>query len=275
MTSRVRTANFVPEWFNLSKYGTASKLDAFGWHIQLALRAHLMEGLRLPENKRNDSWRKGIALVRRTPIVSPEELFDAGLVRNEFLGVRLTSARELYHTERKIPKEKRKQASLVFAEGLLDTDLLYAMRRDHAAYRWLDQPVNKVAGLVGLEANIRVNLLLPDKLILEQFGALLQQLRSGELGVGLQMPHLTRANFKNWAKFSVLPFLDLDIWAQETGASIPRKAMIDAIFEPLERSVETLRKTTEKLARELLTWPYQKTLAALAAQQTWKKNKAI
>ena len=50
--------------------------------------------------------------------------------------------------------------------------------------------------------------------------------------------------------------------------------MADAIFLPGEGGEEVVRKTTAKLARELLTLKHLETLAALAAQEIAERNPA-
>ena len=43
MTSRIKHVSELPEWFHLDKYKKAIKLDAAGWHAQLALRGKIAE----------------------------------------------------------------------------------------------------------------------------------------------------------------------------------------------------------------------------------------
>lgn len=83
-----------------------------------------------------------------------------------------------------------------------------------------------------------------------------------------------KPDFADWNRFGVLPYLDLRIWGQETGTRISNRVMADAIFLPGEGGEEVVRKTTAKLARELLTLKHLETLAALAAQEIAERNPA-
>lgn len=43
MRSRIKHVSDLPKWFNLDKYKKAKKLDAAGWHRQLAFRGKIVD----------------------------------------------------------------------------------------------------------------------------------------------------------------------------------------------------------------------------------------
>ena len=69
--------------------------------------------------------------------------------------------------------------------------------------------------------------------------------------------------FASWVKYNVLAFLDLQLWAQEAGVSIPYRVMADAIFQPWEMDAETIRKTVAPLAWSLIASPIDGGASAL------------
>lgn len=107
-----------------------------------------------------------------------------------------------------------------------------------------------------------------------QFERLLNDLRSTLRRKSIVTKNWRKPDFADWNRFGVLPYLDLRIWGQETGTRISNRVMADAIFLPGEGGEEVVRKTTAKLARELLTLKHLETLAALAAQEIAERNPA-
>ena len=75
-----------------------------------------------------------------------------------------------------------------------------------------------------------------------------------------------------WAKFGILPYLDLNAWAEIEGVKIPNRVMADAIFPVGEGGEEVVRKTTQKIAYEILTESHLNKLAALAAQEISERD---
>ena len=113
---------------------------------------------------------------------------------------------------------------------------------------------------------------LPDKVLIEQFKQMLESRRKPLLKVGISIENKLRPDFEGWAKFGVLPYLDLNTWAELEGLTIPNRVMADAIFPVGEGGEEVVRKTTEKIAKEILTKSHLNKLAALAAQEIAERN---
>lgn len=116
------------------------------------------------------------------------------------------------------------------------------------------------------------NTQLPDSLLIEQFRLTLQSLREPKnpggicFRVGARKPDLSRL-----VEYRVLPYLDLKIWENESGAHIPNRVVADAIFPDSERrGEEDVRKTISKFADEVLGWNNLASLGSLVAQEQAK-----
>lgn len=109
---------------------------------------------------------------------------------------------------------------------------------------------------------LEVDLNLPDYLLQQQFNALIKDKRAkhdNDIKSAKRRP-----DFDGWIKAGVLPYIDLNYWAKSQGVKITNRCMADAIFPHGEGGEEVVRKTTQKLAKDLLTGKYLLTLNALA-----------
>ena len=59
-----------------------------------------------------------------------------------------------------------------------------------------------------------------------------------------------RPAYKDWARYGLLPYLDLLTWAMETGNQIPHHVMAQAVG--YRKGGDSFRKTVPKLAGELM-----------------------
>jgi len=282
MTEIIKNVSNLPEWFNLAKYAAAESMDSAGWLEQLAMRKQLTS---LVGSPRWESWQPSptskigqqslqiLALIRETPIlnIAKNELLegyfydDSPLERIPSIGVHLTSVRNLYTTEGRIEKDKRDHARELFNDN---------NPYSYKGTNWIDEPVDGIADSGDFEVNIRVNMMLPDNLLVEHFKILLNELRGGSHPGVLLLKNTRQPNFDNWISCGVLPYMDLQIWQKEIGVKIPNRVMADAIFPVGEGGEEVVRKTTAKLADELLTTKYQHTLASLVALEIAERKTA-
>lgn len=97
-------------------------------------------------------------------------------------------------------------------------------------------------------------------------------IRSSLKEAGIYIDNKLRPDFVGWAKFGILPYLDLNAWAEIEGVKIPNRVMADAIFPVGEGGEEVVRKTTQKIAYEILTESHLNKLAALAAQEISERD---
>lgn len=283
MEKKVRRAIDLPSWFDLKKYSQAAPLDAGGWYEQLIVRkwlSKMMDWRDEDEKPLGDSDLEILSFVRSTPIVDVTAtlkmrvwFYDGVMheLRTEkpiySLGVRLSTVRDFYLFEQRIEPAKREYAHSFFAQWK-DRDWLNGS--DEVKFPctdWIDEPIDAISNASDSTLNMLVDLGLPDKVLIEQFKTLLQSLRKPRTQAGCDFAPTRRLNFSDWVRFGVLPFIDLKIWERETGSKIPNRVMADAIFPAGEGGEEVVRKTTSKIAKELLADESLKLLAAAAGQK--------
>ena len=276
----------LPAWFKLEKYDAAKTLDATGWYEQLMVRSNSKICFERDLNDGSEPSQqdlKALDLLRATPIINVNSdslikiLFGDGVLEElktgdplYSLGVHMTSVREHYRTEEDIENEKRTYARKFFAqfwgENWLTKDLEYKCKD------WIDQPIDNIRSSSDFNVNITIDMGLPDKVLIEQFRQLLKVLREPLQEVGFTIDNRLRPDFEGWAKFGVLPFLDLTLWAKIESVQIPSRVMADAIFPAGEGGEEVIRKTTKKIAEEVLSKGHLNKLAALAAYEIVERN---
>lgn len=291
MAQLIKHISNLPEWFVLQKYEAAKLLDTAGWYEQLSVRSDLIG---LVGSPRWESWQASappktglqtmaiLELIRASPIVdiAKDDLltayFGGGALyelkardpRYSF-GVHLTTVRNLYLTEYRIEQDKR-DYSRKFFSYIFGKDWIKPIPYKYKD--WIDEPVDGITDSGDFDVNIRVNMLLPDKVLVEQFKRVLNELRSPLQRVGLAIANTRKPDCADWVRFGVLPYLDLQMWQQETGVKIPNRVLADAIFPHGKGGEEVVRKTTAKLAEELLTRKHLETLAALAAHEIAERS---
>lgn len=281
MKKIIKHVSELPAWYDLSKYSCANSMCSGDWYQQLAMRKDLLS---LVGSQRWLSWKFGVQvqhaekayevleLLRSTPIIRIDgnQLLETyfypvavlKLDQYNFLtqsGVRFSSVRNIYNTESRITEQKQTYARKIFHQKNSHTLNMES---------WIDDPVdNATEGLDGWEINLRVNTLLPDEILLEQFKKLMRDFRDSSVLSGRSPKYL----YNNWISAGLLPFLDLQIWQKEMGVKIVKRVIADAIFKPGEGGEEIVRKTTEKYATEYLTSYFLTSLASHAAQEKAEK----
>lgn len=273
----------LPTWFKLEKYEAAKKLDAVGWYEQLLVRHAIKTFLK---SNISDVIKTQFQLLQKSPIVYIDEdcvfgqfflsdkLFELKTKKpNYSLGVHKLTVHELYLIENNIEEEKRTYARNYFRNRFnmflippLDYPVKYPFKP------WIDEPIDGIRRTLDNDVHVRVDLGLPDKVLIEQFKQMLESIRKPLLKVGVSVENKQRPDFEGWAKFGILPYVDLTIWAEIEGVTIPNRVMADAIFLVGEGGEEVVRKTTQKLAEEMLTESHLNKLAALAAYKIAERN---
>lgn len=297
---RIKNVSMLPKWFELAKYDATKELDAAGWYEQLHIRKSLQSLLagaqRRPAAQNALMLLAGREATRHSlkthilPLVFASPIVDVGsntLLHAYFcnlftlelrakkpvysLGVRQTTMNEFYLTEALIEREKRDYARAVtairFDEQRDPTKKLNIQKTS-----WMNEPVDDICELDTHEVNVRVNLQVPDKLLIDQFQDMLKAIRKRNVSSGITAEPTKKIDFDAWCTFAILPYLDLKIWADMESKQIPVRVMADAIFPPGEQGEDTVRKTTIPTAKALLTTKHLATLASAAAQEIAERN---
>lgn len=296
MAKSIKHTSELPKWFSLEKYDAAKSLDAAGWYEQLSARRDMITLIGSP---RWNNWKpdelpktaahliKVLELIRAKPILNIADntvlaaYFFSGAIRElkskdlrYSFGVHLTTVRNLYLTENSVEEDKRAYARGFF-EQIFSDDFSNFEKPLNLKYKyedWIDESVDGIVKNISFNLNVTVNMLLPDKVLIEQFKQLLQKNRDSLTRVGCVIENTEKPNFSAWCEHGVLPYLDLQMWQRETGLKIPNRVMADAIFPPGEGGEEKIRKTTKELAVNLLARNHLETLAALAAHEIAERN---
>jgi hypothetical protein len=247
MAKRIKHVSELPAWFKLEKYDFTKNLDAQGWYEQLSMRGICL--YRLIEHL-NDKTQP------------PKELKSA-----------IQALRENPNTN--IHSDKRLEDYFPYGSNLLHL---------------LDPQTNtdKLLGITPITTNnpfynsyqakedtnkdtIKINLSLPDSLLIENFKRYLSAQRK------IKEPaskHFRESDFSHWSKLGVLPYLDLIILEYETNSRISNRILADALYPSGEKGEETIRKTTSPLSNQLISFFTLHQLAAQAALKILEKNES-
>ena len=284
----IKNVRDLPSWFVLTKYDGTKTLDAAGWYEQLKVRSEILWYLIYERETESELYETALNKIYETPIVDVMSNFELNLLFadgniNEFrsksirysLGVQMTTVRQHYQTEHNIEIEKRNYARDFFKDVFeFDADDMLADLELRYPYQdWLDEPIdNNQSEPHNYFVNIRVNMALPYKVLINQFESLIAGLSSELDERGVSIRSKIRLDFESWNKFAILPYLDLLIWSMSEGKKIPNRVVADAIFRLGEGGEEVVRKTTQKLASLVLTDSHLQFLASIAAQEIVERN---
>ncbi len=271
MTQRIKNKSELPEWFSMEKSDPAKNLDAAGWYVQLYIRARcftfLSDGRIIP----------GILnLIRAAPIIDVTEnndlsfhyrrgmFYEEPIIEQSKHGVHSLTVHELYMAAINMEKSKSIQAKAHFERilGIPPENPGAPPLINREVITVLQEPVHHVLRKPLDQALIGVNLLLPDRELVEQFEAYLPVLRK-ECDAPIFSEKWHQPDFAEWARLGVLPYLDLMLWKQESEVTIPYRVMEEAIFPSSDGSEDRIRKTTAPKAKELIS---KKSLALLRVQ---------
>ena len=280
MTRIVKHWSQLPSWFSLQNYQEQEDLTLAGWLRQLSIRAELMTAHRLHTEHQLDL----LDFLRSQPIISADAADDFlcpwhdrlhAQLEDEPLGeapVRPMVLSDLLRIENAIGEghlaHARDLVRRLFWGGGLDVlDTSVAVQAMHERHQ-LDQPVDDFASQREMTSSVVVNLALPDAVLVQAFRDQLLSLR--EQASRRQqgpVPSNARVSPEEWVRVGLLPYIDLQLWAKETNQRITNRALADAIFPPGEGGEEVVRKTTSKVAAELMTDAFLHRLLAAAVAE--------
>lgn len=285
---KIKKLENLPAWFNLKKYQSAQNLDAAGWLEQLSVRQNLIcLKTGFPNDEHVSAFQSAVLEeFFKAPIVdlvSNERMyitFSGGRLwalnnyfRKYLLGVHQLTVRELLNLEGNVDANKLEYALNWKAKVDEPLDLFGEARSHNYPYQdWIDEPVDNIANGISHELTIRVNLHVPDKILIDQFKTFLLAKRRLSQVVGVDIEAKLKPDYEGWVRFGVLPYLDLNIWAKLIGCNIPNRVMADAIFPTGEGGEEVVRKTTKKIADDILKDSQLDLLASLAANELRNKT---
>ncbi len=251
--AKIDCVEYLPEWFNLQKYRGCESFGAVDWYNCLAVRQGALCVLR--------------ALIKHgfsvEDFYSPEDFRPHELMRSDPLNWR--SVRAIHWGEKKAgsilpdtPVRPLEFVDLLFQRSS-DWEDEYEGRPNSRAELWslfdnhdwltvmnnLDgMPVGAVDGCL---ETIKVNMEATDAVLIDAFTAWLKDAREKQSN---NTSKRERPAYQDWERYGLLPYLDLLIWAKETGNHIPHHVMAQAVG--YSRGGDSFRKTVQKLACELM-----------------------
>lgn len=158
---------------------------------------------------------------------------------------------DLYRAERKMNQKDRANSRKAY-DRHFNRDWQAPLDRSLRFPSILDTPLDCLPGAgQSQEAHLRIDLRLPHELRVQQVEQVLAVLQAQ---LPENAPIVRELDFPKWIEFGVLPYLDLLVWQHQTGVRLSYAAMAELLFQSdLKKGEETVRKTTARLANELVT----------------------
>ena len=243
--TKVDHVSDLPEWFDLEHYQGAESFGAVEWYWQIAQRHFLFALLDyLPDegvffDKARKAFSRSIPHVRGVSVERaqiPGFFGESGIHQVLLDSGHSVRSLELSHL--------RGHASLPGGESLHNLELADTSTGDGPLFLSdvLSYPDARYAAL-------RVDLGAPDSVILESFKVWLSEVRT--IKGRYRDKEFYRPKYRQWARYGILPYLDLIIWEKETGVRIPDRVMAAAISR-YDAGESNLRKTVKPLALALM-----------------------
>jgi hypothetical protein len=303
--AKIERAQDLPEWFDLEKYSGCKSFGATEWFEQLVCRKHLLRGnpeypdrqivtrpifkeityknehgeviengalmlsdhVAMNQSEAMSQWRerigKDIHSLRAAPLAAQLWLSDA--LKDPMPTVASMTIADLRdvvrHSALKVGFSKT--PSLQNHIHNSDFDNLPESVKCEEIYlrRFALERSNRAAILVNLDTS-NADLKLA-------FSAWLKEARADQQSAAKR----NKPSYNRWARYGLLPYLDLRIWEMETGNEIPDRVVCRAISDVKNSDAgeENIRKTLTPLAAELMR--DLSALQALAAIETSGKSK--
>ena len=239
-----------PCWFSLADYAESASLDIGDWLLNLTFRSWLDES----QNDRAEAeLRKlGPVLRREDPKhhfalqdflrhweSSPQDVWDALMQGSVRSGIEPLTVAGLYVFEQRLPEPLRAYGAAFkpSLNGLDRAPRAFDGRLDHA------YPVQMTQRFV------RVNLSLPDDVLLADLAAFLKSERDDLAKLGRDFPYQEAAAIETKAhklrtldEIGLLPFLDLDRWQRSQGLELGFAAVRGMFTKDRSRDAELRRR---------------------------------
>lgn len=250
----------LPKWYNLEKYLGCESFGAYEWYLQLLERQSHFEAcicLTNPDSteKYCYSWyEEAIEVFRESPLQIPQSLLDIEVKRQPIRSLRafdlhLTAIEEMHIQGFDTPDD-------------VDYNILF---KDS----WQTEIEVLATGSPSFQPAIVVDLRANDSTLKAAFAVWLTETRKRFPD---ESPSRSKPNWQRWARYGLLPYIDLWIWSMETETHIPDRVMSSAISR-YDAGEANLRKTIAPLANELMSdLSALQSLVALHAAQEVSAN---
>jgi len=233
---KTKKVGTTPDWFVLEKYQECSSFKAIDWLANLLQRQSVFEHLarsemdsasQLTKEIRNDP--SGSYFLCDTPDSPVQPLTFDKIVMAAFFA-KLGDI---------IPSMKETAEKWAQFRNAISTNALIDPMTNSNSFSPID--LNR-----SNELPIIVDLSINDSMLIEAFSVWLKDVRA-QKGISASRE---RPAYKNWARYGLLPYLDLLIWSQENNYQIPHNIMREKIGYRLDN--DAFRKTVPPLAKSLM-----------------------
>lgn len=265
MVAKIDRVEDLPEWFDLEKYRGCESFSAADWFEQVNRRYELLElhpsrvALVRPECSKDwhafvlDFWkiamREGAQHVREAPLDSPSKgKIGKWMACPDSQPVKQVRAIDLmFQLTRDLDAERNGKAPLGISErwrAITGECSLFSFR----SFAEAPLSVNFYRGAPEMPI-LQVDLGAPDQLLKDAFALWLREARARQKA---DIARRSRPLYARWARYGLLPYLDLLIWSMETDTHIPDRVMSAAISRH-DAGEANLRKTIAPLAEKLMS----------------------
>jgi hypothetical protein len=304
MKVKIKKSVSIPDWFNLSKYESAKDMPLLDWALNLDVR-RLLHSFCASDQFNNGAVEYQKDLMRMFVLIKEHGFLSRSHTRDrcedlkEFFQVdktkpgfglvyplRLDQAHSIYeiiHND----TELRNKISLVDYQDILSP--LRTEEMSHGEIKLLKwhEAYFSMASLsehcnVDFDSGspvICVDRCAPDDTIVDAFKDWLKAVRiDSDNNWGTDAPERIPTKLtERWVSSAILPYLDLIIYQQVEGITLPTHIVGNAIF-PVTMDIDTteaVRKTTRPNAEKALSHSYAILRHALVAEERQKNGKEI
>jgi hypothetical protein len=239
----------IPAWFDIEKYSGTSELTAYGWLDNLTIRELAY-----------DFGIESFQAILDNPIVErnkiPSWFRHFRTVTNPSCGDICTSYEQVIMDAPSSYFEFKNHldSSTLYVNSNQDSSRINSGGRELGSFLNKEFTINDEYFL-GNEL-VKVNLQANDQQIIEDFKTWLKELRKKERLSSAPIKPFKENDYRDWAKFCVLPYIDLTIWANLNNCRFKNVDIGKALF-PYSRSdigdpTDCLRKSTKPKAEMLM-----------------------
>lgn len=235
--AKIESVKDLPEWFDLDNYSGCDSFGAAEWYEVLFCRSCILRHLpyiNSPELA-GSSLQTEIENTRRSPTELPDlEASHRQYIRMPVANLTFGKLLDQCYGERWLKLASSDRWDLFSSGGQRD-----------------DYPdaIEKMPMTIQGHGAVTVDLGATDSVILESFGRWLKSARAAEKRNSANIRN--KPTYDRWGRYGLLPYLDLQLWAMETGTHIPDRVMSAAISH-YDAGEANLRKTLAPLASELM-----------------------
>lgn len=251
--AKIERVEDLPKWFSLEKYSNTSSLTTPEWFVHLNVRQRILRFFKSMQ---------GVAPYSSTIPRDPEELYlELEQLRTQPVAFGAAKGRLWAKAHNEISMEITPVRDMSFYDLVTQFQIDQCDEENGPlADRWklitdpnfYDFPRTQagalVGSMVGVGEPVLVNLEASDVALKDAFAAWLKKVRTSqhdhEVGHRKSFP-------SRWARYGLLPYLDLLIWAVEIDNHIPDRVMSAAIRHN-DAGESNLRKTIAPLAAGLM-----------------------